>query len=474
MVKSLLHALGDLSGPVGAALVAASSDLALVLTADGTIEDVSVSAEDLAPQLRTVVAGWRGRGWASTVTIESRDKIAELIATAVRGDSPRWRQVNIVIGKTQEIPILFSAIAVKPKKRLLALGRDMRGTAALQQRLVETQQALDRDYARLRNADARYRLLFQMSAEPIFVVDSADERILESNLAADRILGRQEAGIRGLFDLFARDSHGRLRSLLSSVLITGRAEDVSAKLAGRGGMVTVSASLFRQDQEALFLIRIGLALATAASGPGRTKGDVLRLLESSPDGFVVVERDGRIAHVNATFLELAQLASVDQARGAPLSRWLGRTSVEIDMLLTKLRERGPIRFFGTVLRGDQGGRTDIELAASVATMDDGQPLFGFSIRDVGVRPKAETRAGRITVGPAGDIADLIGRLPLKEMVRESTDIFERLAIEAALRLTNDNRASAAQILGLSRQGLYMKLRRYGIGDLGNSGGEDGA
>jgi len=27
---------------------------------------------------------------------------------------------------------------------------------------------------------------------------------------------------------------------------------------------------------------------------------------------------------------------------------------------------------------------------------------------------------------------------------------------------------------LSRQGLYMKLRRYGIGDLGNSGGEDGA
>jgi DNA-binding NtrC family response regulator len=60
------------------------------------------------------------------------------------------------------------------------------------------------------------------------------------------------------------------------------------------------------------------------------------------------------------------------------------------------------------------------------------------------------------------------------MVRESTDIFERLAIEAALRLTNDNRASAAQILGLSRQGLYMKLRRYGIGDLGNSGGEDGA
>jgi len=32
-------------------------------------------------------------------------------------------------------------------------------------------------------------------------------------------------------------------------------------------------------------------------------------------------------------------------------------------------------------------------------------------------------------------------------------------------LTNDNRASAAEMLGLSRQSLYVKLRRYGIGDL---------
>jgi DNA-binding NtrC family response regulator len=42
-----------------------------------------------------------------------------------------------------------------------------------------------------------------------------------------------------------------------------------------------------------------------------------------------------------------------------------------------------------------------------------------------------------------------------------------MCIEAALQLTKDNRASAAEILGLSRQGLYIKLRRYGIGDLGS-------
>jgi DNA-binding NtrC family response regulator len=60
---------------------------------------------------------------------------------------------------------------------------------------------------------------------------------------------------------------------------------------------------------------------------------------------------------------------------------------------------------------------------------------------------------------------LVGRVPRKELVRESTDMIERLCIEAALELTDDNRASAAEILGLSRQGLYSKLRRHGLGDL---------
>ena len=45
-------------------------------------------------------------------------------------------------------------------------------------------------------------------------------------------------------------------------------------------------------------------------------------------------------------------------------------------------------------------------------------------------------------------------------------MIERLCIEAALEVTNDNRASAAEMLGLSRQSLYTKLRRYGLGEGG--------
>ena len=52
---------------------------------------------------------------------------------------------------------------------------------------------------------------------------------------------------------------------------------------------------------------------------------------------------------------------------------------------------------------------------------------------------------------------------LLDIVRESTDLIERLCIEAALTYTEDNRASAAEILGVSRQSLYSKLNRYGLG-----------
>jgi hypothetical protein len=42
---------------------------------------------------------------------------------------------------------------------------------------------------------------------------------------------------------------------------------------------------------------------------------------------------------------------------------------------------------------------------------------------------------------------------------------EKICIEAELELTGDNRAAAAEMLGLSRQSLYVKLRRYGLSDI---------
>jgi transcriptional regulator PpsR len=98
-----------------------------------------------------------------------------------------------------------------------------------------------------------------------------------------------------------------------------------------------------------------------------------------------------------------------------------------------------------------------------------QRCMGFTIRHVGQRLAAEPRAARNLPRSVEQLTELVGRVSLKELVRESTDLIERLCIEAALELTRDNRASAAEMLGLSRQSLYVKLRRYGLGDLSPDG-----
>jgi DNA-binding NtrC family response regulator len=56
---------------------------------------------------------------------------------------------------------------------------------------------------------------------------------------------------------------------------------------------------------------------------------------------------------------------------------------------------------------------------------------------------------------------------MSEIVQESTEMIERLCIEAALYTTGDNRASAADLLGLSRQALYTKLHRYRLVGFGS-------
>jgi DNA-binding NtrC family response regulator len=52
---------------------------------------------------------------------------------------------------------------------------------------------------------------------------------------------------------------------------------------------------------------------------------------------------------------------------------------------------------------------------------------------------------------------------LNTLVSETVGLVERHYIEAALETTDGNRSAAAKMLGLSRQSLYMKLSRYGIG-----------
>ncbi len=457
------RSFGKLNADSVAALLAAATDIALVVDGSGVIRDCSIQPDALAHELDGVET-WIGRPFIETVTAESRPKVEALLREAGANKPSSWRQVNYASANGPNLPILYSAIPLGATSRTIIVGRDQRHTAVLQQRLMEAQLSMEQDYEKLRQAETRYRLLFERSTEAVLIVEAATQKILDANPMARQLFGDAEKRLlKSVFsETFAAASAPAVETLLAGVRTSGRPDEIRAQLADNEREVTVAATLFRQENASLLLIRVTPVLADVdVTNSGRLKAKLLKLVESAPDGFVVTSADGKILTANAAFLEMANLATEAQARGELLERWLGRPGVDLDVLVANLRQRGSVRLFGTILRADHGSSTDVEVSA-VAVTNGGQPYFGFAIRNVGRRFAATTRSGRELPRSVEALMEHVGRVSLKKLVRETTDVIERLYIEAALELTGDNRASAAEMLGLSRQSLYVKLRRYGI------------
>lgn len=462
--KTPKKTLGPLDAEVAAKVVAAAGDVALILDAKGVIKDLAFADPEFA---KDGFDEWLGQRWIDTVTVESKSKIEELLRDSGSSARPRARQVNHpTLRGGPDVPLQYSAVSVGDGK-VVAVGRDLRNIASLQRRLVDVQQSVERDYTRIRNSETRYRLLFQITSEPVLVVDGSSLLITEANAAAGRLLGKSPRRISGRSfpELFDAEGSRAVNNCLAGVRAAGRSEAVNAKLAEGKLGVSVSATAFRQDGAVHFLVRLVSANAEVSTG---TRMRLLDVVDKLPDGFVVTDLECRILSANAAFLELVQASSEQQLLGRPLDKWLGRHAMELNFLVSNLREHGAVRHFFTLARGEFDSSEDVEISA-VAVTGGEQPCYGFTVRSVARRPEFLVNGRREMPRSVEQLTQLVGRVALKDLVRESTDVIERLCIEAALELTGDNRASAADMLGLSRQSLYSKLRRHGLGDLDNSG-----
>ncbi len=454
------RALGNLDAETAGKLIAAAGDIALVIDARGVIRDFAFSDSEMA---KNGFESWLGQRWQDVVTSESRPKIDELMKDAAAKAPPRWRQVNHPTPRGPDVPIQYCAVEAGSDGRIVAVGRDLRTVASLQQRLVDAQQSMEREYARVRHSETRYRLLFQITSEAVVIVDGASQLVIEANTAASRVVGKslKKLAGRAFPELFDAESVKKVQEALATVRAAGRADPVPVKLAESKQEVLVAPSAFRQDGALLLLVRLISPSADIATGPRARLFDVV---EKLPDGFVVTDLDSRILSANSAFLELVQAGSQEQVMSQRLGKWIGRHAMEFNILVTNLREHGTVRHFFTVLRGEFDSSEEVEISAVAVTSGE-QPCFGFTIRSVSRRPDVLVNGRRELPRSVEQLTQLVGRVALRDLVRESTDVIERLCIEAALELTGDNRASAADILGLSRQSLYSKLRRHGLGDL---------
>jgi transcriptional regulator PpsR len=451
--------MNNLSTQSAASLLAETNDVCLIVDADGVVRDVAVGGDD--PLLQTALS-WLGQRWMDTVTVESQAKIEALLDAGFNGGESRWRQVNHPIGEDNDLPILYKAVPYENEDHIVVVGRNLQPMSKMQQQILDVQQSLERDYARLHQAEMRYRMLFNMSAEAILIVDAENRRIVEANPAAGRLLDMppQKLINRTFPRGFSNSAAEEIEELLLRVRAAGSAEDVTVR-GDNDAVVQLTATLIRRDNGTYFLVRI---IPPGGDIADSVNQKVLNIIAKSPDAFVLTDSAGIILAVNRAFLDLAQIASDLQAIGQPLDRWLGRAGVDASVLMRNLQGRSEVRQYLTSVRPEFGSPIEVELSA-VTAIDGAEQCFGFVIRPQIVHTVSSEVGTPVLPRSIEEMTELVGRVPLKELVRDTTDIIERLCIEAALKMTNDSRASAAEMLGLSRQSLYVKLRRYGLGDL---------
>ncbi|MFO0105852.1 MAG: transcriptional regulator PpsR [Burkholderiales bacterium] len=441
-------------------LLGVVSDVTLVMDAQGVIEDVSTGRDTLAA---LGCQSWIGRRWIDTVTSESRVKIQEMLVSQGVPEVMRWRHVNHLSPTGAEVALQYVVLPLGGGQ-ILAMGRDLESLAELQRRLVETQQSMERDYLRLRHIEARYRVLFDTSSEAVLMVDASTQRVLEANVGAQSLLkdaGKRLVG-RDVRECFEGDSQGEVQSLLRMALATGRIEMCAARIAGLPSAWTVSATVFRQEGGAQFLVRMVTRDASPVIHQDASSSAALsEAMERFPDGWLLTDTAGIIKSVNEEGMALLGLTASSQVVGQSLERWLLRGAVDWGVLNTSLRQQLPVRNFATEVRTLSGMTLPVEVSAVCLARPE--PMFAFFVRDMDRRLQGGGSVSKNQANnPFADLSQLVGRRPIKDIVGETVDTIERICIEAALELTHNNRASAAEMLGLSRQSLYVKLRRFGM------------
>ena len=442
-------------------LIDKTADIALLLDAKNRIVDVSMVRSELGLM---GCERWLGKAMTDVVTPESVGKINELIQACRADADSGWRHVNHPVPGMEDVAIQYTGMVLDKAGQLLLLGRDMQAVALLQRRLVETQQSMERDFVRLRHVESRYRILLDTSREPVLLVDANTDKVSDANIAAQALVRDSQRRLvgRDVLDCFEESARDDLKAALRMALATGRIEICRARPVGGTADCSVSCVMFRQENGAQLLLRMFPLDQSAPSKSVPGAADPLdELLRRAPVGVLLTDRQGRIQDANEEFLQLVGALSAGQLMGQPIEDWLGRNSVDWGVINTHLRQMHPVRGFATELKTLSGLNVQVEISA--VSLSETDESYAFFVRDVERQRVIESpSASPALAGQLSELSSLVGRMPIKDIVGETTDMIERSCIQSALTLTQNNRASAAEMLGLSRQSLYVKLRRFGM------------
>jgi len=446
-------ALSRLAPELAETFVTLASDIALVIDDQGVIGTVALgNGTPAAPG----AGDWVGRAWADTVTGETRSKVEELLREASTSGTSHRREINHPSPAGIDIPYSYAAVRLGVDGPVLAVGRDLRAISGIQQQFVEAQQEIEREYWKHRQAEARYRVLFQVATDAVLIVDTETQRIIDGNRAAselfdiapDRLLGMEAIAT------IDRSSRPAVAELLATARATGMSAEIRAWLSGRRVSARLSATPFRSADAMLLLLRVRAESNDVAADADRT---LIKLVERTPDSVVVADISGRILMANHAFIELGEFADEAQARGRQLGDLFGAGLLD---LISSARNRGIAVKQAVPLCGLHGQEALVDISAALLA-DEDQECVGLTMRvraaDADAKP-GQSRKIADLASAIDALAEQVGRKGLDELLGQVREQAERYFVQASLLIAEGDKREAARMLGLSTRELDARLR----------------
>ena len=425
-----LSVLSDFAPELAAAFASLAGEIALVIDDTGVVRNVALGAAAAGHPANE----WIGKPWVETVTHATRRKIEMLLNDVAGPGVVRRREVNHP-GATagDDIPVSYSAVRLGPSGPVIAVGRDLRAVAAIQQRIVDARQEMERDYWKMRQEQTRQRLLTQVASDAVMVVDAATLEIRHSNPAA-----------AGLFGTTGSALAEPIRDVLGMAARTGRAAEVRTRLAPGAGLIDLSATPLRLAVDGVETL--GLLV--------RARGAIEEGVSPEGAAIVIVDASGRVRVANDAFRQLCQAGngSID---GRSLVEMLRDPQRHLAALLVDARRVGLVQRPAVLLGG--GADPTYEIHATATLIADGdQECIGLVLQ------RFELSQGDTLAAALASLVENVGSTPLAELMQRASEAAERAAIETALRRAADNLRAAATLLGISDGDLAQRLRRLGL------------
>lgn len=437
----------------------ASSDLLIYSDTSGYIHNVHIN-----PTVASLEhsQSWVGQNILDLVEEESVPKIRHHLDALKSSDSGdvRVTEVNHSGGAEWGFPIRYSMM--REGDRVLFVGRDLAAIASVQQALVNTQLALEADYGSSRDFETRYRAVMEVSSEPLVLVNISSGHIEDINSRAAEMLGENPDKLRGGDFLNKFDEKDRPDSLDAAISgASGKAVRewrATAKISRRRLLILMTP--IRSAGTRYAVCRLETEKSNADDTDLLSNG-LKMLFDEGVDAIVFADAAGVIQKCNNSFLDLCDVATADEVENRPLADFLSRGSIDQKMLIEGGKKSGQLRSYNTKVVTNYRSTLPVNVSATLLS-DSKERGFGFIIRimrSVEAVPVATTPS---VLAANQNVSKLVGASPLKEIVAGTADVIERICIETAIEMTGNNRVAAAEMLGLSRQSLYVKLRKFGM------------